>query len=182
MSSPISILDTLSDRDEDGLGPIGTNGTGVKGLGAPRRPSVHGRARSDVFGDALDLADPVSLFFPHSFHLLWAMRVDHQQFSFEMCQLGRATMLDLFSSHSPSIPSLQLCHLPTPNFTVMSPQCLQSASIYLYSPIRGITITTFHSLYRLKNFAPFEFPALPPLPDLKISIPQRHLLTFFGSG
>ena len=67
MASPIAIHESLSDRDEDGLGPIGASGYGVMGLGAPRRPSVHGRARSDVFGDALDLADPVSAtfkFFP----------------------------------------------------------------------------------------------------------------------
>ena len=56
-----------TDRDEDALGPMGTaggallTGAAVKGMGA-RRPSVHGRARSDVFGDALDLADPVSFF------------------------------------------------------------------------------------------------------------------------
>jgi len=53
-------LSSSHDRDEDGLGPMEVNGAGGGGLGA-RRPSQHARAKSDVFGDALDLAEPVSL-------------------------------------------------------------------------------------------------------------------------
>ena len=53
-------LSSSHDRDEDGLGPMEVNGASGGGLGA-RRPSQHARAKSDVFGDALDLAEPVSL-------------------------------------------------------------------------------------------------------------------------